>query len=74
MAAAGPVETLAEQVGVVALAAHAPAEGRVVFPAAANLADAAHDVFGPQGVLLGQPVLEQGADFVGQAQDRVAGP
>ena len=29
---------------------------------------------GAQGILLGQPVLEQRADLVGQAQHRVAGP
>lgn len=74
VAAAGAVEALPEQVGIRALATHAPAEGRVVFPAAADLADAAHDVFGAQGILFGQPVLEQRADFVGQAQHCVAGP
>src|SRR5438105_13617583 len=71
--AAGDVEALLHQLGIVAGAGHASAEARVVVLAAAHLAHDADHVLGALRVVLGEPFLEEILELVGQPHDHVGG-
>src|SRR5437868_11920596 len=68
-APAGDVEALLDQLGEVAGAGHARAEARVVVLAAAHLVDDADDVLRALRVVLGEPLLEEVLELIGQAHD-----
>jgi hypothetical protein len=70
-AARGLGETLGDEFGERALAAHALAEGRVVVAAAAHLLHQAHHVLGAFGQVRGQPVAEDRRHLVRQAQQYI---
>src|SRR5262245_30770560 len=67
--AAGDVEALRDQLGVVAGAAHACAEPRIVVLAAAQVVYDAHDVVGALRIVLREPFLEQVLELVRQPHD-----
>src|SRR3990172_3838559 len=70
---AGDGEAPRDELGIDARALHAPAERGVVVLAPARLADQAHDVLGPFGVVALEPFLEQVAHLERQAHENVAG-
>ena len=70
---AGEREAPADEIGELALAAHAHAEPRLVVLAAADLADDAHHVRRAQRVMRREPVAEERRDLERQPQHRPGG-
>src|SRR5262245_42162410 len=69
--AACDLEALGDQLGVVARAAHARPEARVVILAAAQVSNDAHHVLCALGIMLRQPFLEEVPQLVRQPHDDV---
>lgn len=65
---------LRKQFGKRALGAHAAAEGHGVVAAATHVVQPAHDVPGPERIVVPQPIPEQHLHLLGQAQQHAAGP
>jgi len=70
--AAGGLEPCSHQLGDRPLAGLSKAPVCRVIGAAARLADQRHDLVGSKGLVCGQPLLEQAADFPGQADQHIA--